>query len=147
MDKLSPDFALFQGFQGDRKIDRAFQERHERKGQRALGHVGQQPIDGYGTTMRQAPRALEIFFPDYPENDEPDLADMMGKEQLKWLKQGHKDSTTTWKRSSLSLATTLLELWMVTRIALGRYKRSQPSKCLAGHIYVAKLARASKDRR
>ncbi|EJK73971.1 hypothetical protein THAOC_04383 [Thalassiosira oceanica] len=47
---------------------------------------------------------LEIFFPDYrsyrdpnPENDEPDLADMMGEEQLEWLKQGLKDSTATWK--------------------------------------------------
>ena len=47
---------------------------------------------------------LEIFFPDFrsyrspnADNDLNDLADMMGEEQLEWLKTGLKESTATWK--------------------------------------------------
>lgn len=47
---------------------------------------------------------LEVFFPDYrshrspnADNDLPALADMMGQEQLQWLKDGLKESTATWK--------------------------------------------------
>ena len=47
---------------------------------------------------------LEIFFPDFrsyrspnADNDLNDLADMMGEEQLDWLKTSLKESTATWK--------------------------------------------------
>jgi len=47
---------------------------------------------------------VEIFFPDFrsyrsanPDNDNDDLAAMMGQEQLGWLKNGLKESTATWK--------------------------------------------------
>eukprot|EP00523_Entomoneis_sp_CCMP467_P010313 CAMPEP_0168738504 /NCGR_PEP_ID=MMETSP0724-20121128/10968_1 /TAXON_ID=265536 /ORGANISM="Amphiprora sp., Strain CCMP467" /LENGTH=417 /DNA_ID=CAMNT_0008785851 /DNA_START=38 /DNA_END=1291 /DNA_ORIENTATION=- len=47
---------------------------------------------------------LEIFFVDYrsfrdpnPENSNPEGADMMGEEQLEWLKQSLLESEATWK--------------------------------------------------
>ena len=47
---------------------------------------------------------LEIFFPDYrsyrapnPGNSDPEGIDMMGPEQVEWLKNGLSESTATWK--------------------------------------------------
>jgi len=47
---------------------------------------------------------LEIFFPDFrsyrdpnPDNSNPTLTDMMGPEQVAWLKDGLKSSSATWK--------------------------------------------------
>lgn len=47
---------------------------------------------------------LEIFFPDYrsyrdpnADNSNPTLVDMMGPDQLAWLKEGLSSSTATWK--------------------------------------------------
>lgn len=47
---------------------------------------------------------LEIFFPDYrsyrgpnPGNSDTTVLDMMGPEQLEWLKNGLSESTATWK--------------------------------------------------
>jgi len=47
---------------------------------------------------------LEIFFPDFrtyrgpnPDNINNSLVDMMGKDQLTWLKEGLSQSTATWK--------------------------------------------------
>ena len=47
---------------------------------------------------------LEIFFPDFrtyrgpnPDNLNDSLVDMMGEDQLTWLKEGLSQSTATWK--------------------------------------------------
>ena len=47
---------------------------------------------------------LEIFFPDFhsqhdsnPENENLEFSNMMGEEQLEWLKEGLKASDATWK--------------------------------------------------
>ena len=53
---------------------------------------------------QQFGKHLEIFFPDFrtyrapnPDNINPSLADMMGDDQLNWLKDGLLQSTATWK--------------------------------------------------
>jgi alkaline phosphatase D len=53
---------------------------------------------------QQFGKHLEIFFPDFrtyrapnPDNINPSLADMMGEDQLNWLKDGLLQSTATWK--------------------------------------------------
>ena len=47
---------------------------------------------------------LEVFFPDFrtyrgpnPDNTNPSVVDMMGEDQLNWLKDGLSRSTATWK--------------------------------------------------